>query len=339
MLLPLLLAAAALQEPADHGLVCLVPQDEKRHFRQVVQIDPDSGERQLLLADLLYCFDAADRQRLWPLPEGGVVCAGPVSRSRPSPNVTMPLWLRGADGGREVLRGSSTHYAVSPDGRHVANADFQRLELLALDDEDREWQTLVAPTEESRLRLGAPLWSPDGAWLYVPVRSSFRGRDEAPGPAPGLWRWSADGSVRERVAELGGASLLAVEPGDASLLVHVKVGRDPHAEGWIERVHLDGGETELLVDDAASRGMGFDLAPDGERFVYLRRDRQLVLRERDGSSRALGAGLDPRFSPDGAALVFHRWEEGVPRLLLLVLASGERRDLGPGLRAEWLRGK
>ncbi len=336
MLLPFLIAAALVQDPAP-PLYALVPQDESRHFRRVVRIDPTSGTREVLLEDLLYCFDAADLQELWPQPGGGLVAAGPVSAHRPSPNVSMPLWVLGA--GRrtpDFLSETSLHYALSADGRWLADAGSFRLRLMDLQDEEPSWLPLAEPEESSPSpHFGAPLWSPDSAWLYVSARA-YRSRAAEHLPQqPGLWRFPAGGGAPRKVADLGGARLLAVEPSGRGILAHAKVGRDPRAEGWIERIDLEGGETTLLVDDAASRQLAFDLAPGGDRMVYGRRDRQLVLREADGSSQLLGPGRHPRFSPDGRWLAYHQWQEGMPELWLLELESGQRRSLGRGEKPVW----
>ena len=71
---------AWLQDQDDHPLVS----------RTLLVLDPGEPDPRAVLAPLLWCFDAADHQRVAWLGDRLVV-NGPVARSRPMPNVSMPI--------------------------------------------------------------------------------------------------------------------------------------------------------------------------------------------------------------------------------------------------------
>lgn len=130
--------------------------------------------------------------------------------------------------------------------------------------------------------------------------------------------------------------------------------RAPGGECEIVAQDLATGARERLVDCARSPQTRFDIAPDGRALVYVGIVRPqfpagLVLRDlATGSERVLtapepdlGDDVSPRFSPDGARLVFFRGTQSHRELWELALAdpagarsAGSPRGLSYG--AAWL---
>ena len=75
------------------GTIACPLQPTSLSTREIVLVDPASGERSKLVSDVLFCFDAADRQRLEWLSQRLVSFNGLVSSYRESPNVPMGAWI------------------------------------------------------------------------------------------------------------------------------------------------------------------------------------------------------------------------------------------------------
>jgi Tol biopolymer transport system component len=226
-------------------------------------------------------------------------------------------------------RDGSFFYSVNTSTRDVytASMDLATGELLA------------APTTVSRRNLGETFradWSPDGRYLaYISTH----------GPLPGAFdRRSVtiqsveSGEARELKPELFRFGGLRWTPDGRSFLMP---GQDEQHEGGLFRVDVQTGEAEALLHAGTGEQLrSHELSPDGETLFYTmmfmqQQENRLIRRELEsGHEEVLHRVAAPSFqtwnavSPDGQAVAFKRFDEGVgDRLLVMPTAGGEPREL------------
>lgn len=342
---------AWLQDQDDHPLVS----------RTLLVLDPGEPDPRAVLAPLLWCFDAADHQRVAWLGDRLIV-NGPVARSRPMPNVAMPIQIVDAVGGGPTRTGMDTTYFLPlPDGRRIVGWSFDRVEMVALAEEGDPRRTVLLDdaTGLGRSQVESVILGADGGSLLVSV-SQHRGPMRS-----GLWRLELPVAGAEprppgRIAEAIAGLIEALADGSV-------VSASRRDRGWYEAQRVTrswpvGDRTPVVLADDLhwSRQLAVrpgSLAP-GELDLAMVRfpGGELVLRRfRSGEgSAALPGGATasdgaaytdrvlwrgPRavehlaFGPRGRFLVFSaRDQERVSWVHALDLESGRTERLGAGRR-------
>ena len=280
----------------------------------------------------------------------------PVAGGAPS------VWAVPTFGGDEVLLVADASYgALSPDGTGLAYARFLRDGLFALrfreleGGEERE----LARTDEW---LGSVAWSPDGGsiafatptkiWL-APLagtpRALVTGLDEArtvswepdgsavwhdgasAGPGGRIWRQRLDGPAEPLTGEPSGAWHPAMARDGRRILVTVE-----HKTRQLWRADADGRDLRPLPLPTTAEC--FDVDSTGERLVWSDWEAApgqgslKMIEIGTGTTRALGDGLCPAFSPDGRSVAYLSVGDPV-NLETIDLGSGDRRIVARELGA------
>lgn len=291
--------------------------------------------------------------------DGGLIVftREPIAGGKPSVWAIPPL-----GGDERLLVADASHGDPSPDGRRVAYVRYLRDGRFAL--RVRELET----EEEIELAvmdewLGSVAWSPDGAEIaFVSPRAVFttpaaraaaRRRAEALENVRSV-AWEPGGSaIVHDGAPAGGRSgifrvdletgLVTTLPAPTSSW-HPSFGGDArrllltveHKSRQLWRVGPDGRGLEALPLPTTAEC--FDVDPGGRRLAINdweapEAESELSLIElASGSTRTLGAGLCPAFSPDGERLAYLQSQGPSVDLVVHDLVTGERRrvarDLG-----------
>ncbi len=293
-------------------------------------------------------------------PDGGLI----VFTREPLAGGAPGVWAVPALGGDERLLVADASYgALSPDGRHLAYSRFLRNGLFAL-----RVRALESGVERELARtdawLGSVAWSPDGAriafvtptaiWLaaiggerrqiatgLVEVRTVSWAAD-----GTAVWHDGAAAGERGRIWHqplAGGAEPLGGGPAGAW---HPALARDgkrllltvEHKSRQLWRASSAGRELRPLPLPTTAEC--FDVDPSGKLLAWSDWEAApgqgslKMIEIGTGSTRVLGDGLCPAFSPDGGSVAFLTPRESV-ELIAIDLSSGERRtvarDLGsPG---------
>jgi len=143
----------------------------------------------------------------------------------------------------------------------------------------------------------APAWSPDGARLvFISDRDTRGGAD--------IYGMNADGSGVERLTETGTGRFAQYAPDGSALAL--EIGENVFVWSPTSRIYRQ-------LTYAPQDGSRPAWSPDSRRIAFVSRRRgrsEIFVTQRDGTgtqlvvSMAEGAAVDPRWSPDGAALAF-----------------------------------
>ncbi len=332
-------ASAAARPP----LLWLIDQDDYPLVRRrLVLLQRDQSEAHPVLAPLLYCFDAADYQRLQPA--GHLLLVnGPVSESRSSPNVGMPLQLLNLKSGElQLVRSQSQSFVASPDGSKLLTWNNFQLDLADLEGEDLQHAKPLM--QLGKLELGSAqvsqaLWMPNSDSFLVQI-SNYK----EDGLKAGVWEYPLQGEplylgiIQGRMlCVLGSQTLLHSIPKPRERYGARRLVRsDFHLSSTIpgqfrtEQLHED-----LMYTNAVAQ------RPHSLEFAYARHsDKALVLSgEQAGqvSERILWQSMrsigDLNWSADGRWLCFtDRNEESQRRIIVIDVETGESQELGKGIR-------
>lgn len=242
------------------------------------------------------------------------------------------LFVANADGSRAVRltdnRARDGHPDWSPDGRWLV-FESERTGNRDIFLASRDGSNVIQLTDEIAYD-GQPAWSPDG-------RSIAFVSDRDGGRNVFILDLAGNAGLRRITASLG-ADEQPDWSADGASLVFVSE-RDGNPE--IYRVGIDGGEPQRLTENDAD-----DYAPawgpDGRIAFVSERDgvpslyvmdadganRQRLIRTESGEKPVLA--LDPAWTPDGAQIVFAARESDRADILVLDVASGDRRLLIAG---------
>lgn len=200
----------------------------------------------------------------------------------------------------------------SPDGKRIAYAEWQDgNDLIVLIDAGGGNRTILAtnPSGASYCTRSGLTWSPDGSSLIFRVSSVCDLRYDlfivqadgsaaatkllAPGIDSANAAWSPDGT---KIAVVGG------EPAGGLGVYVVDVGQGGAQSGGLmaRRIGAAGG-------DLANAGPAA-WSPDGTKLAFVSEAGDVVAVEADGSGSHVLAvkGYNPRWSPDGRRVAFHR---------------------------------
>jgi Tol biopolymer transport system component len=190
------------------------------------------------------------------------------------------------------------------------------------------------------VRVGLPLWSPDGTHIAYWSRSSRNAADESQTTdrTPGMYVVRPDGSESRLLAGYGAWAAWSPD-GQWLYFNDYPVGTN------LRRVRVTGGEPELIRSDSSTRAA---LAADGSLYYVVElplvdggRDLEIrVARPETAESRMLGrvpvaraaagGGFQPVLSPDGHWLAW-ALQDGVmsntTNLWLMSTSSGELRQI------------
>jgi TolB protein len=191
--------------------------------------------------------------------------------------------------------------AFSPDGRQIAydtdlDGDF---EIYVMDAAGGGARRLTRHPGRDL----SPAWSPDGARIAFMSDRAGQGFD--------VYSMRADGSDVERLTTTGSSWFPQYSPDGRTIAMHVH--RDVHLLDLPARTL-----TRLTTDP--ENGMYPSWSPAGRlAFMSWRRGRtELFTMDADGARQELllsmpaGGAIDPRWSPDGARIVFVHVPEGRP---------------------------
>jgi Tol biopolymer transport system component len=208
--------------------------------------------------------------------------------------------------------GAKTSPAFSPDGRRIAYGEWEDgNDSIVVMDAGGANRTILATNSSgaSYCTRGGPAWSPDGASLIFRVSSVCDSRYDlfivpadgsaaatkllAPGIDSGQGEWSPDGT---KIAVVGG------DPAGGVGVYVVDVG-----PGGIRSGGLAPRLIAPMAGDLANSGP-VTWSPDGTKLAAVSEAGDVVALEVDGSgSRVLAVqGYNPRWSPDGRHVAFHR---------------------------------
>jgi Tol biopolymer transport system component len=202
--------------------------------------------------------------------------------------------------------------AFSPDGRRIAYREWRDgNDLIVVVDAGGGNRTILAtnPSSASYCTRGGLAWSPDGSSLIFRVSSVCDRRYDlfivpADGSAPATKllapsidgahaAWSPNGT---RIAVVGG------EPGGVPGVYVVEVGSDGAIAGELTP-RLIATMTGPLSDSGPATW-----SPDGARLLFVSEAGDVAVVGADGSGSGVLAahGYNPRWSPDGRRVAFHR---------------------------------
>lgn len=339
---------AAQQDSDVHPpLAWLVNQDDHPLVsRRLVMSSGVDGEVQTVLEPLLYCFDAADHQRLMRAGER-LILSGQVSNSRSAPNVSMPLQLLDVDSGDlQLLQGNSAFFAVSPDGTLLLEWNHFQLDVWRLPQADGSRAEVIRRLDINELgnaQVSTALWMPQSDSFLVQI-SNYKDL----GLEPGIWEFPLEGEPLF-LGFLFGRMLCVL---DSQTLLHsIPNPRDKYHARRLMRSHFH--LSSMLPGEFRSEELHHDLMytdaiaarPNSADFAYARAsDKSLVLHsEQDGavketvmwqSSRSIE---DLSWSADGRWLCLtDRTAERQRHIIVINCDTGDTQDLGPGLRPIFL---
>lgn len=323
--------------------------------RRLMRLDPGDSAARVILEPLLYSFDAADHQTALWLGDA-LIANGPVTRSRPAPNVSLPIHHVASDGEITTAREVTPPYLrPSPDGRGIVTFSITQLGFLRFVDGESRFEVILDGEQLGHSLLGDATWTAEGDALLVSVDAR---RDSMPS---GLWRmgyrWSeTDGPVFSepvRVSTKVGSLTRCLE--DGSVFSTRRVLGEKYTPHQIVRSWPGTGEkSEILVRDL-HWGQAIAFRPRGAsgsegdgtlEFAYVRfEDGAIVLRSvtsanPNAEDRVLWSGPRPvenlEWSPDGAWIAFGtRDQERAEWVYAIEVESGEATVLGRGMRPVW----
>ena len=209
--------------------------------------------------------------------------------------------LAGLAGGAGALR------AATPAGLYDGTAPERvRFDRVAPDGATLAAPRLVAPAATLAARPD-PVWTRHGLWASPPAAAPATPPDDVPVSAA-VWDPSSEGWFATTAGAL------------------VRLGED--------------GSRRVIVDDV--QGRDFDVRARARVAVSREPDDRIVLhRFSDGGAATHTALLEgpaffqPRFSPDGDAVLVAESRAGGGHVWLVRLADGVARDLGQGYGAAW----
>ncbi len=193
------------------------------------------------------------------------------------------LWWRPADGSgpqellleREERQRGQFPSSWSPDGQTLAFTDLLDPEkghdiwMLPLEGEQEPWAFLNTEFEET----GA-MFSPDGRWLAY--TSNETGRDEVY-----LQPFSVTGPRGTKQVSVGGGAEPLWAPDSRDLfyrngdkMMAVAIETEPELSVGTPRLLFEGRFLPVLSGDEP--GSSYDISPDGQRFLMIQREQDLV---------------------------------------------------------------
>ena len=259
------------------------------------------------------------------------------------PDMSIGVFVAGADGANPVFLAAGARPAWSPDGVHIA---YHRQGWIFVIRADGGAETMLAPGWEpawsadgTRIaftsRDGIAVMSSDGTGATTIVPRDFLG---LPADDMGVGRpsWSPDGS-RIAFEHLGGGDMDMAEAyvanADGSGIFRLTLGPGRFAESdpawspdgseialWsygygIARVQASGGEpvTMFKLDDTVVYGSRPAWSPDGSAILFvagrLSPEPAIWRVARDGGTPevVIANAIDPAWSPDGSRIAFSRF--------------------------------
>ena len=205
-------------------------------------------------------------------PDGKLVTfASEMSGSTP----TVSWRPADASGPQEVLVEREMRGTIptswSPDGQTLAFTDLSGPDIwmLPLEGEEKPWAFLKTEAEETGAKF-----SPDGRWIAY--QSNESGRDEV-----FLIPFSVTGSGGKRQVSISGGAepVWAPDGGDlfyrnGDKMMAVAIETEPELSVGTSRLLFEG--RFLPVPSGDDPGSSYDISPDGQRFLMIQREQDLV---------------------------------------------------------------